>query len=62
MDGRTLVEIDLRYFRLTEVDVLIGHAGKAKEKLVWKATTTVRDLVREMTQADLHLISAPKGG
>ena len=61
-DGRTLVEIDPRYFRPTEVDVLIGDAGKAKEKLGWEATTTVRELAREMVQADLDLIRGPKGG
>ena len=61
-DGRTLVEIDPRYFRPTEVDVLIGDAGKAREKLGWEATTTVRELAREMVQADLDLIRAPKGG
>ncbi|WP_226700924.1 GDP-mannose 4,6-dehydratase [Qipengyuania gaetbuli] len=61
-DGRTLVEIDPRYFRPTEVDVLIGDAGKAREKLCWEATTTVRELAREMVQADLDLIRGPKGG
>ena len=61
-DGRTLVEIDPRYFRPTEVDVLIGDAGKAREKLGWEATTTVRELAREMVQADLDLIRGPKGG
>ena len=61
-DGRTLVEIDPRYFRPTEVDVLIGDAGKAREKLGWEATTTIRELAREMVQADLDLIRGPKGG
>lgn len=51
--GRCLVEIDPRYFRPTEVDLLIGDPTKAREKLGWSHQTSVRDLAREMVQADL---------
>jgi GDPmannose 4,6-dehydratase len=51
--GRCMVEVDPRYFRPTEVDLLIGDPSKAKEKLGWEHETNVRDLAREMVQADL---------
>jgi GDPmannose 4,6-dehydratase len=51
--GRCLVEVDPRYFRLTEVDLLIGDPTKAREKLGWTHTTPVRELVREMVREDL---------
>ncbi|WP_336961749.1 GDP-mannose 4,6-dehydratase [Sphingobium aquiterrae] len=51
--GRCLVEVDPRYFRPTEVDLLIGDPTKAREKLGWSHETSVRDLAREMVQADL---------
>lgn len=54
--GRCMVEIDPRYFRPTEVDYLRGDASKAREKLGWAATLPVRDLAREMVEADLNLL------
>ena len=54
--GQVRVEVDPRYFRPTEVDLLIGDAGKAKEKLGWQATTGFEDLVAEMVRADLSMI------
>lgn len=54
--GRCRVEIDPRYFRPTEVDLLCGDASKAREKLGWKATTGIKALVREMVRADLEAI------
>ena len=54
--GRCRVEIDPRYFRPTEVDLLCGDASKAREKLGWKAMTGVKALVREMVRADLKAI------
>ena len=51
--GEVLVEVDPRYFRPTEVDLLLGDPTKAREKLGWEHETDVRDLVREMVQADL---------
>ncbi len=50
--GETLIEIDPRYFRPTEVDHLLGDASKAHEKLGWKHTTPFRTLVNEMIDAD----------
>jgi GDPmannose 4,6-dehydratase len=51
-----LVRIDPRYFRPTEVDLLLGDPSKAHEKLGWRHTTTFAELVREMVAADLALI------
>jgi GDPmannose 4,6-dehydratase len=53
--GAELVRIDPRYFRPTEVDLLIGDPTKAKEKLGWTATTTFTELVAEMVAHDLDL-------
>ncbi|WP_173423959.1 GDP-mannose 4,6-dehydratase [Ensifer adhaerens] len=52
--GRVLVEVDPRYFRPTEVDLLIGDPTKALEKLGWSHEIGVRDLVREMVEHDLR--------
>ena len=49
------VEIDPRYFRPAEVELLLGDASKAKEKLGWEATTDLEELARTMTQYDLEL-------
>ena len=51
--GKTVVRVDPTYFRPTEVDVLIGDASKAREKLGWKPKTTFAQLVSEMVAADL---------
>jgi GDPmannose 4,6-dehydratase len=50
--GKEVVAIDERYFRPTEVDLLIGDYSKAKEKLGWEPKTTFKDLVRIMVKAD----------
>ncbi|MCB0361918.1 MAG: GDP-mannose 4,6-dehydratase, partial [Bdellovibrionales bacterium] len=47
------VEIDPRYYRPTEVDLLIGDYSKAKEKLGWEPRTSFEDLVRIMVTSDL---------
>ncbi|MDQ7250236.1 GDP-mannose 4,6-dehydratase [Dongia sedimenti] len=58
--GKTLVEIDPRYFRPTEVDLLIGDPRKAHEKLGWKHETSLDALVAEMVREDLKVMaSAP---
>ncbi len=49
------VEIDPRYFRPAEVELLLGDASKAKEKLGWTAKTDLRELARIMTDHDLDL-------
>jgi GDPmannose 4,6-dehydratase len=51
--GKTVVRIDPVYFRPTEVDLLIGDASKAREKLGWKPKTTFTQLVKEMMAGDL---------
>jgi len=51
--GKVLVEVDPRYFRPTEVDVLIGDASKARQKLGWHHKVSFDELVREMVEADL---------
>ncbi len=51
--GKVLVEVDPRYFRPTEVDLLLGDPAKAKKVLGWSHTTTFKDMVNEMVAADL---------
>jgi GDPmannose 4,6-dehydratase len=51
--GRTLVEVDPRYFRPTEVDLLIGDPTKAREKLGWEHETSWSELCEEMVREDL---------
>ncbi|QDT12130.1 GDP-mannose 4,6-dehydratase [Planctomycetes bacterium K23_9] len=55
LDYEEYVEIDPRYFRPAEVDLLLGDASKAKEKLGWEATTDLEELARIMVQHDLEL-------
>lgn len=60
--GKCLIEVDPRYFRPTEVELLIGDPTKAKEKLGWTHNTSPRDLCREMVKADLIVMkNAPIG-
>lgn len=54
--GKTLIKIDPRYFRPTEVDLLLGDATKAREKLHWKHKTDFPNLVKEMVASDIALI------
>jgi GDPmannose 4,6-dehydratase len=53
--GQVVVQIDARYYRPTEVDLLIGDATKAREKLGWEPQHTLSELVDEMVKADLKL-------
>ena len=55
--GDELVAIDPKYFRPTEVDLLLGDATKARERLGWTHTTPFRELVAEMVREDLKLIA-----
>jgi GDPmannose 4,6-dehydratase len=52
--GKEIIGIDQRYFRPTEVDILIGNPEKAFKKLGWKPSTTFKDLVQIMTLADFE--------
>jgi GDPmannose 4,6-dehydratase len=51
--GRTVVRVDARYFRPTEVDTLLGDASKAREKLAWRAEVGFETLIQEMVDSDL---------
>ncbi|MEK9672776.1 MAG: GDP-mannose 4,6-dehydratase [Rhodospirillaceae bacterium] len=51
-DSRVLIEVDPRYFRPTEVDLLLGDPSKARDVLGWTHSTPFRDLVAEMVDAD----------
>jgi GDPmannose 4,6-dehydratase len=53
--GRTVVRVDPRYFRPTEVETLLGDPSKAREKLGWSAEVSFPDLVKEMVEDDLAL-------
>jgi GDPmannose 4,6-dehydratase len=54
--GTTIIKIDPRYFRPTEVDLLIGDPTKANEKLGWIPEHTLESLVQEMVESDLKLM------
>jgi GDPmannose 4,6-dehydratase len=54
--GQTIVKIDARYFRPTEVELLIGDATKAREKLGWQPKYDLAALVNDMVLSDLHLV------
>ena len=52
--GKTIVKIDLRYFRPTEVETLLGDSTKAREKLNWVPKISFKELVKEMVMYDLN--------
>jgi GDPmannose 4,6-dehydratase len=56
--GRVLIEVDRRYFRPTEVDVLVGDASKAKSKLGWRNKVSFDELVSEMVASDLETVAS----
>ncbi|NKB42997.1 MAG: GDP-mannose 4,6-dehydratase [Alphaproteobacteria bacterium] len=56
VSGAVLVEIDPRYFRPTEVELLLGDPTKAYEKLGWRHTTSFADMVKEMVAGDLKTL------
>ena len=58
--GKEVVGIDKRYFRPTEVDLLIGDATKARTKLGWKPKYTVQTLAEEMVESDLEIFKREK--
>lgn len=59
-DGKEVVAVDPKYFRPTEVDLLIGDPGKSNEKLKWKPKYDLAGLVKEMMHADLELFRKEK--
>jgi len=58
--GKEVIAIDKRYFRPTEVDLLIGDATKAREKLGWKPEYDLQTLIKEMVQSDLKEVQGEK--
>ena len=54
--GREVLSVDPKYFRPTEVDLLIGDATKANTKLGWKPEYDLQDLIKDMVQSDLSLM------
>ncbi|MCB9948818.1 MAG: GDP-mannose 4,6-dehydratase [Rhodospirillaceae bacterium] len=61
VSGDVLVEIDARYFRPTEVDLLLGDPAKARRHLGWHHRTPFADLVRDMVAADLVAVAQEFG-
>ena len=51
--GNCIIECHKKYFRPTEVDILLGNANKARKKLKWKPKTNIDALVKEMVNEDL---------
>lgn len=62
LDWHDFVEVDPRYFRPAEVDLLLGDASKAKEKLGWTPATNARELAKIMVDHDLELAQREKHG
>lgn len=56
-DGRTIVRVDPRYFRPTEVDQLLADPAKAKRRLGWSFTTSFEELVHDMVDADMRVVA-----
>jgi GDPmannose 4,6-dehydratase len=56
--GKTIIKINPKYFRPTEVELLLGDATKAKEKLGWEAKTKFAELAVQMTKSDYELLKA----
>lgn len=56
--GKTIIRVDPRYFRPTEVDLLFGDPRKAREKLGWEAQTKFDELAKKMARSDYELLSA----
>ena len=60
LDWQQYVEIDERYFRPSEVDILLGDAGKARKILNWEPKVTFRELARMMTDVDMKIAQREK--
>lgn len=54
--GQTVVKVDPRYYRPTEVELLVGDSRKAQEELGWKPQHSLEDLVKDMVHSDLQLM------
>jgi len=58
--GKQVLEVDPRYFRPTEVDLLIGDASKAKKVLGWEPEYNLQELIADMMQSDINLMKKEK--
>ena len=58
--GTRVIEVDPRYFRPTEVELLLGDPSKAKQKLGWEPKYNLKDLIKDMALADLELMKKEK--
>ena len=56
--GKTIIKVDPRFFRPTEVELLLGDPTKAKEKLYWEAKTKFLDLAKLMLRSDYNLLKS----
>ena len=55
-ENDTIIKVDPKYFRPTEVDLLIGDPSKANDKLGWQPEIQLPDLVKDMMTSDLNLM------
>ena len=58
--GKEVVAIDPYYFRPTEVDFLLGDSTKARTLLGWEPKHSIKDLVKEMVESDIHLFEGER--
>ena len=58
--GKTIIEVDPRYFRPAEVDLLLGDSSKARRELGWTPKYDLKMLVKEMVESDLELAKKEK--
>ena len=54
--GKEILSVDSKYYRPTEVDLLIGDSTKAKEKLGWKLEHDLDSLIKDMIKSDIKLM------
>ena len=62
LDWRDYVELDPKYLRPAEVDLLIGDASKARRELGWNPKVTFKQLVRLMVDADVSMVNRNEHG
>ncbi len=58
--GQVLIEVDPRYFRPTEVDLLVGDPSKARQRLGWRHKISFENMVKEMVASDLTAVKHEK--
>ena len=56
-NGKTIIKVNPKYYRPSEVETLLGDARKAREKINWQPKTSFEDLVREMVDSDLKKVN-----